>query len=80
MTSLSMRCENKAATEAAARMTAAGEQASQDSAASVNYPAAANKNPATPNVADVRVHTRAASPSPDSSASGSLMNVPRNGE
>ena len=73
MTSLSMRCENKAATEAAARMPAAGEQASQDSAASVNYPAAANKNPATPNVAGARGHPRAASSFAASDAGGSPM-------
>ena len=59
MTSPSMRCANKAATEVAARMRAAGEQAIQDSSAGVKSPAAANKQPATPIVAGARGSPRA---------------------
>ena len=60
---------SKAATGAAARMRAAGEQAAQDSAAAVKSHAAASKQPATPVVAGARGHPRAA-PSPAASVAG----------
>ena len=56
-----MRCANKAAADAAAQMRAAGEQASPCSAAGYSSPAAAGKQPATPNVEGARGHPRAAS-------------------
>ena len=54
-----MRCASKAFSEASARMRAAGEQANQDSAEGVSSPAAADKHPATPNVAGARGYPRA---------------------
>ena len=54
-----MRCASKAASEAAARMRTAGEQATQDSAAAVSSPAAANEQPATSNVVGALCHPRA---------------------
>ena len=70
-----MRCTNKAAADAAARMRAAGEQASPCSAAGDSSPAAADKQPATPNVAGARGHPRAASSPAASDAGGSPMDV-----
>ena len=75
MTKLSMRCASKAATEAAARMRAAGEQATRDSAAGVSSPAAADNKPATPNVLGARVHPRAAASSAASAAGGSPIDI-----
>ena len=66
---------SKAATEAAARMRAAGEQDTQDSAASDYSPAAADEQPATPIVAGARGHPRAASSPADSAADGSPMHL-----
>ena len=64
---------SKAATEAAARMRAAGDQDTQDSAA-VNYsPVAADEQPAIPIVVGARGYPRAASSPADSTASGSPM-------
>ena len=70
-----MRCANKAATEADARMRAAGEQPNKDSVSGDNSPAASNKQPATPNVEGARGHPRAASTSAASAAGGSPMHV-----
>ena len=71
MTKQSMRCANKAASEVASRMRAAGEQLVQDLAAGVNEPAAANKHPATPIAAGERCQQRAASSHAASAAGGS---------
>ena len=68
-----MRCANKAATDASARMRAAGEKASQDSAAGDRSPAAADKQPKTPKVAGARSHPSADSSSAASAAGGSTM-------
>ena len=57
---------SKAASEAAARMRAAGDQDLQDSAACGYSLAAANKQPATPVVAGARLYPRAASSPMDS--------------
>ena len=59
MMSSSMRCASKAASEAAARMRADGNQDTQASAAGVASPAAADKQPATPNAAGARGRPRA---------------------
>ena len=75
MTRTSMRCANKAATDAATRMLAAREQATQDSAAVVLSPASADKHPATSNVAGAQGHPRADSSSAASAAGGSPMDV-----
>ena len=74
MTSSSIRCANKAVSEADARIRAAGEQAAQDSAAGISSPAA-DKQPATPIVAGARGHPRAASSPVASAAGGSSMDV-----
>ena len=68
-----MRCANKAASEAAARMRAAGEQDTQALSAGDNAPAADNKQPATPTVAGARGYPRAASSPACSAACGSPM-------
>ena len=68
-----MHCANKAATDAVARMRAAGEQPSQDSTTGDLSPAAADRQPATPNVAGAHGHPRAASSSAASAAGGSHM-------
>ena len=68
-----MRCANKDASEASARMRAAGEQAVQVSAAGDFTPAAADKQPATPIFAGSRGHPRAASSPAASAAGGSPM-------
>ena len=60
MTIPSMRCTSKTATDAAALMREAGEQVSQDSAAGDRSPAAADKQPVTPDVASARGLPRAA--------------------
>ena len=70
-----MRCASKAASEAAARMRAAGEQAFQNSAAGVSSPAAANEQPATFNIVGARGHPRTVSSSAASDAGGSPMDV-----
>ena len=81
-----MRCANNADTDAAARMHVAGEEASQDSAAGDRSLAAADKQPATPEVAGARRHPRAASSSAASAAGGRAMDddpeieVPYSGE
>nr|BAP69048.1 RxLR effector candidate protein [Hyaloperonospora arabidopsidis Emoy2] len=75
MRSSSMRCARKAASEASARLRAAGEQATQDSGAGVSSPAAANEQPETSNVAGARGHLRAVSSFAASAAGGSLMDV-----
>ena len=54
-------------------MRAAGNQATQASAAGVSSPAAADKQPAIPNVAGARGHRTAAFSSAASAMSGSLM-------
>ena len=64
-----MRRANKSETDAAERMRAAGEQASQDSAAGAPSPAAADEQHATPYVAVARGHPRAVSLSATSAAS-----------
>ena len=58
-----MCCESKAATDAAARVRAAVEQASQASTACARSPAAADKQPATLEVVGARGHSCAASSS-----------------
>ena len=63
MTNPSIRCANKAATDAAVWMRVAGDEASQDSSAGFRSPAAADKQPAAPKVASARGHLRAASSS-----------------
>ena len=68
-----MRCASKAATEAVARMRAAGEQASQDPTTGAPSPAASDRQPATPNAAGAHGHPRAASSSTASAAGGSHM-------
>ena len=68
-----MRCANKAATDAAERMRADGEQSSQDSVAGARSSAAANKQPTTPKVAGARGNPRTASLSVTSDAGGSTM-------
>ena len=70
-----MSCANKAASEAAARMRVAGEQATQDSAAGVSSPAAANEQPATSNVAGARGYPRTVSLSAASAVGGSPMDM-----
>ena len=70
-----MRCASKAASEAAAQMRVAGEQATQGSATGVSSPAAANEQPATSNVAGASGHRRAATSSAASAAGGSPMDV-----
>uniref|UniRef100_M4BXA6 RxLR effector candidate protein n=1 Tax=Hyaloperonospora arabidopsidis (strain Emoy2) TaxID=559515 RepID=M4BXA6_HYAAE len=75
MTSLPMRCASKAASEAAARMRAAGNQATQASAPGVSSLVAADKKPATPNIAGARGNPRTASSSAASAAGGSPMEV-----
>ena len=70
-----MSCANKAASEAAARMRVAGEQATQDSVAGGSSPAAANEQPATSNVTGARGHRRAVYSSAVSAAGGSPMDV-----
>ena len=75
MTISSMRCANKVATEAAARMRAAEEQATQDSVAGVSSPAATDKQTATLNVTGGRGHPRSASSSADSAGGGILMDI-----
>ena len=70
-----MRCANKAATEAAAQMRAAGEQVNQDSIAGVSSLSAADKHPGTSNSAGARGHSRAASSSGASAAGGRPMAV-----
>ena len=67
-----MHCANKAAADAAAQMRAAGDQAYPCSAAGDSSPAA-DKQPATPNVAGARGHPRAASSFAASDAGGSPM-------
>ena len=64
---------SKAATEAAARMHAAGDQDTQDSAAGDYSPAADDEQPATPIVAGARGYPSAASSPADSTAGGSPM-------
>ena len=64
---------SKTATEAAARMRAAGDHDTQGSAAGNYSPAAADEQPATPIVAGARGHQRAASSPADSTAGGSPM-------
>ena len=65
---------SKAATEAAARMRAAEDQDTQDSAAGDYSPAAADdEQPATSIVAGARGHPRAASSPANSTAGGSPM-------
>ena len=61
MTSLSMRCANKAVPEAAARMRASGKRSRQDSAAGVDSSADANNQLAILNGAGARCHPRATS-------------------
>ena len=61
MTSSFMRCANKTATDAAARVRAAGEQTFQDLAAGTMSPAAADKQPETSKATGARGHPRAAS-------------------
>ena len=61
---------SKAATEAAARMRAAGDQDTQGSAAGDYAPAAADEQPAIPRVAGARGYPRAASSPADSTAGG----------
>ena len=75
MTSSSMHCANKAATVAAARMCTAVEKSTQDSAAGVSSPAAADKHPATPNGTGSSGHSRAASSSAALATCGCHMNV-----
>ena len=58
-----MRCANKAEADAAARVRAAVEQASQASTACARSPAAADKQPATLEVVGARGHSCAASSS-----------------
>ena len=70
-----MCCASKAASEAAAQMRVAGEQATQGSATGVSSPAAANEQPATSNVAGASGHRRAATSSAASAAGGSPMDV-----
>ena len=70
-----MRCTNKAATEAAAWMRAAGDRATEPLAAGVSSPDAIDKRPAVPNVADERDHLHAASSSAASTAGGSPIDV-----
>ena len=65
----SMRCANNAASEAAARMRPAEEQADQYSTEGDNAPAATNKHLLTPIVAGARGQPRADS-SPAASAAG----------
>ena len=67
LNSTSKHMTSKAATEAAARMRAAGEQDAHDSAAGGYPPAVADKKPATPVVKGARGHPREA-PSPAGSA------------
>ena len=64
---------SKAATEAAARMRAAGDQDTQDLAAGDYSPAADDEQPATSIVAGARGHPRAASSPANSTAGGSPM-------
>ena len=64
---------SKAATEAAARMSTAEDQDTQDSAAGDYSPAAADEQPATPIVAGARGYPRAASSPADSTSGGSPM-------
>ena len=70
-----MRCVNKADADAAARMHAAGEQASPCSAAGVSSPAAADKQPATHNGRGARGHSRVDSSSSASDEVGNHMHV-----
>ena len=56
-------------------MRAAGERATQDSAAGISSPAAADKQPATPNVAGAYGHPRAASSSACSAMGCSPLDV-----
>ena len=70
-----MRCANKAATESAGRMRAAGEQVNEYSAAVVSSPVAVDNQPATINVAGARGHPRAASLFAALTAGGSPMDV-----
>ena len=70
MTNSFMRCAKKAASVAAERMSAAGEQAIQDSVAGFHSPAA-DKQPVTPNVADARANSLASPSSAASAAGGS---------
>ena len=58
-----MRSANKAAIDASARMRAAGEQASQDSAAGAPSPDGDDQYPETHNVVDERGHPLVASSS-----------------
>ena len=58
-----MQCENKAVTEAAARMRASREKSVQGSTAGARAPAATDKQPATHNAAGTRGYPRAASSS-----------------
>ena len=73
MTNPSIRCANKAATDAAVWMRVAGDEASQDSSAGFRSPAAADKQPAAPKVASARGHLRAASSSAALAAGGNTM-------
>ena len=75
MTISSMRCANKATSEAAERMRASGEQVNEYSASSVTSPNSADKQPAIPNVAVIRGHSRSSSSSAASAAGGSLLYV-----
>ena len=68
-----MRCANKAEADAAARVRAAGEQASQYSVAGGYLTAAAENQPATPIFAGARGHPRASSSPAGSTAGGSRM-------
>ena len=70
-----MRCANMDAANAAAQVRAAGEQASQDTAACDALPADDDEQPATPDVAGARGHPRAVSPSAGSAEGGSSMDV-----
>ena len=70
-----MRCADKAALKAAARVRAAGGETHQDPAAGASSPAAANKQPATPDVAGARGCPRAASSSAASAAGVSPMDI-----
>ena len=69
-----MRCANKAATEAAAWMRAAGEQVTQVSVSGVLSTATA-KQPIAPTVAGERGHSHAASSYVALAADGSPMDV-----
>ena len=70
-----MRCAYKVATDAAERRLEAGEQEYLCSAEGDPSLAAADNQPATPNVAGARFHSHASSSTAPSAAGGSLMDV-----